>query len=393
MKNKFEIMDLGIHPYADTFIKKNQLSKSEPIFPLKCYLDKSNSMIYNSIITNEQDRYNLYEYSYTSSNSKFSKDYWVSYSKQIIKEFKITSNTKILEIGSNDGYLLKQFKKKTSKILGFDASSFMSRIANKNKIKTINGVFNKKNSQFLLKKYGKFDLIIANNVLNHANDPFNFTEGVKKILSKKGTFIFELPYWYNLIRMKKFDQIYHEHVSYMTVKSSFNLLKKTKLEISKVEETHYHGGSIRVFSHHSKKILLNKNVINFIKKEEKLKLFNIETYKRFMRVLDLKKIKFLKKVLNYKSKGYKIVGIGAAAKANTFLNYIGLNSLIIDFITDTSKYKIGKYTPLTRIPIYNDYILKNLGNKICVIPLAWNLGYMLERKLKKINKNLKFLRF
>ena len=112
MKNKFEIMDLGIHPYADTFIKKNQLSKSEPIFPLKCYLDKSNSMIYNSIITNEQDRYNLYEYSYTSSNSKFSKDYWVSYSKQIIKEFKITSNTKILEIGSNDGYLLKQFKKK-----------------------------------------------------------------------------------------------------------------------------------------------------------------------------------------------------------------------------------------------------------------------------------------
>tara|TARA_B100000787_G_scaffold169397_1_gene160474 strand:- start:10623 stop:11798 length:1176 start_codon:yes stop_codon:yes gene_type:complete len=391
MKNK--IIDLGMHAYADTFIKKNQLNMEEPIFPLSCYLDSSNSFISTSIKTNEKDRYNLYEYSYTSSNSKFSKDYWLGYSKKIINEFKIDSNTKILEIGSNDGYLLKQFKKKTNKILGVDASSSMARIANKNKIRTVNNIFSKKSSLSLKKKYGKFDIIIANNVLNHANDPFDFTDGIKNILSENGTFIYELPYWYNLIKMKRFDQIYHEHVSYMTAKSSFSLLKKSKLQISKIEKTPYHGGSIRVFSHHSKNITLKSNVAKLINKEEKLKLFNLETYKQFMKDLSLKKIKFLKKVLNYKSKGYKIVGLGAAAKANTFLTYIGLNNLIVDFVTDTSKHKLGKYTPLTRIPIYKDDFLKNLGKKVCVIPLAWNIEDLLYKKIMKINKNIKLIKF
>ena len=130
-----------------------------------------------------------------------------------------------------------------------------------------------------------------------------------------------------------------------------------------------------------------------INKEEKLKLFNLETYKQFMKDLSLKKIKFLKKVLNYKSKGYKIVGLGAAAKANTFLTYIGLNNLIVDFVTDTSKHKLGKYTPLTRIPIYKDDFLKNLGKKVCVIPLAWNIEDLLYKKIMKINKNIKLIKF
>lgn len=393
MKNKNKIIDLGMHPYADTFINKNQLNKSEPVFPLQCYLDKSNCMIYNSVSTNEKDRYNLYEYSYTSSNSKLSKDYWANYGKSIIKQFKVNKNTKVLEIGSNDGYLLKQFKKKTKKILGVDASIFMSKIANNYNIKTSNLIFNKKNSIYLSRKYGNFDIVIANNVLNHANDPFDFVKGVKNILSKDGKFIFELPYWYNLVKMKKFDQIYHEHVSYLTAKSSFNLLKNSNLEIFKIEETPYHGGSIRVFSKHADVVNLNNTLDKIIKKEEKIKLFNTETYEEFMKILSLKKIKFLKKIIKYKSKGYKIVGIGAAAKANTFLNYIGLNNLIIDFVTDASKYKIGKFTPLTRIPIYSDNALKTIGKKICAIPLAWNLSYILEKKLKKINKNIIFLRF
>ena len=112
-----------------------------------------------------------------------------------------------------------------------------------------------------------------------------------------------------------------------------------------------------------------------------------------MKDLNKKKISFLKKVLNYKLRGYTVVGIGAAAKANTFLNYIGLNNSIIKYVTDASIYKIGKYTPLTRIPIYNDDILKKSGKKVCAIPLAWNLGYMLQKKLLRINKNIKFIKF
>ena len=141
MSNKnsdVEIIDLGLHPYADTFVKKNQLQISEPIFPLKCYLNYKTGYIHNFIITNDQKRYNEYEYSYTSSNSNFSKNYWKKYFQDIKKTLTIDKNTRILEIGSNDGYLLKQFVKITEKLLGVDASSFMTKIASKNGIKTKN---------------------------------------------------------------------------------------------------------------------------------------------------------------------------------------------------------------------------------------------------------------
>ena len=392
MSRLIEIIDLGIHPFADTFIKKNQLNKSEPIYPLKCYLNKSNFLISNSIITDEEMRYNLYEYSYTSSNSPVSRNYWKQYAKKIIKDFDINSTTKILEIGSNDGYLLNQFKRKTKNILGIDASTNMVKLANKKKIQTVKYIFDIKSSKKIIKKFGKFDYIIANNVVNHSNHPQDFIKAVSKILSKKGVFIYESPYWYNLVNMKKFDQIYHEHISYFTAKSSYTLLRNNNLEIFKIEETPYHGGSLRVYSRYSKNVKKNKVVNSFIKKEEKMRLFDLKTYKKFMKTLNQKKLKFLKKIINIKAKGFKIVGVGAAAKANTFLNFIGLNNQIIDYITDTSIHKIGKYTPLTRIPIFSDQKIKK-EKKIYAISLAWNLSYMLEKKLKKINKKLKFIHF
>ncbi len=387
-----EIINLGMHPFADTFIKKNQLNKSEPVYPLKCYLNHSNYLISNSIETDENNRYNLYEYSYTSSNSSYSKKYWKEYAINIIKNFKINKNKKILEIGSNDGYLLSKFKKATKKVLGIDASNFMTKLANKKNIKTLNIIFNFNEAKKVKKKFGSFDLIIANNVLNHSNNPIDFIKGISKLLSKNGIFVFELPYWYNLVKEKKFDQIYHEHVSYLTIKSSYNLLKKNNLEIFKVEKTFYHGGSIRVYSSFSKKAKMNKVVRSMVAEEEKIKLFDVNTYSKLMSNLNKKKLKFLNKIITLKSKGFKIVGIGAAAKANTFLNFIGLNNSLIDYITDASVYKIGKYTPLTRIPIYPDNKIKK-EKKIYAIPLAWNIGNMLKKKLTKINKNLKFIYF
>jgi SAM-dependent methyltransferase len=243
-----KIIDLGFHPYADTFIKKDQLNYSEPVFQLSCYLNKQTGIIRNSIITDEKSRYNLYDYSYTSSNSKYSRNYWEEYSKNIKQELKINENSKILEVGSNDGFLLKCFRKYTKKIWGADASKFMCTLAKKNKIKTFNLIFNQKNSKKIKNKIGKVDVIISNNVLNHSNDVLDFILGAKNLLNQDGTFIFELPYWYNLVLHEQFDQIYHEHVNYFTVKSSEFLLKKCGLQIVKIKETEYHGGSIRIYS-------------------------------------------------------------------------------------------------------------------------------------------------
>lgn len=388
-----KIIDLGFHPYADTFIKKNQLNYSEPVFQLSCYLNKQTGVIRNSIITDEKSRYNLYDYSYTSSNSKYSRNYWEEYSKDIKQELKINENFKILEVGSNDGFLLKCFRKYTKKLWGADASKFMCILAKKNKIPTFNLIFNQKNSKKIKNKIGKVDVIISNNVLNHSNDVLDFILGAKNLLNHNGTFIFELPYWYNLVLYKQFDQIYHEHVNYFTVKSSEYLLKKCGLQIVKIKETEYHGGSIRIYSKIKRNVKINLETKKYISKETRLGLFKEATYRKMMANLKEKKISFLKKIINYKEKNYKIVGIGAPAKGNTFLNFLKLDSCLIDFITDGSRFKINKYTPLSRIPILSDGHLRKIKSNICVIFLSWNLEKILKPKLLKYNKKIKFIKF
>ena len=285
--------------------------------------------------------------------------------------------------------MLSQFKKKNNSVLGIDASKKMCQIANKNKIKTLNFLFNLENSQKINKKY---DLIIANNVLNHSNDPENFLKASKKLMCKDGTLIVEFPYWLNLIKDKKFDQIYHEHVSYFTVKYLKLFLNKISLSITDIQETEYHGGSLRVFIEFGQCNLGDKIVNDYIKKEENLGLFKKKTYDNFMRQIKKRKILLLKKIIKYKSLNYTIVGVGAAAKANTFINYMGFNNEIIDFVTDVSKFKIGKWLPLSRIPIKHDNNLKNI-KKLCVIVLSWNLYKILKPKILKINKYAKLISF
>lgn len=242
---KQKIIDLGMHPYADTFISKDQLHLSEPVFPLECYLNKKNFEIKLGVETNPDDRYNLYDYSYTSSNSSFSRKYWSSYCKDIINLRLINYESSILEIGSNDGYLLSLFKKEGFKnVTGYDSSKKMVDVAKKSNIKTIHGLFNSKNAAKLKLKY---DMIIANNVFNHSDNPKDFLNGISSCLNTNGIFVFEVPYWLDTIKDYRFDQIYHEHVSYFTVKSAKYMLESNGLKIFKVQKSEYHGGSIRIY--------------------------------------------------------------------------------------------------------------------------------------------------
>jgi len=383
------ILDLGLHPFADTFISKNKLKKKEPIISLKVYLCKKTGIIQVGNITRAEERYNLYDYSYTSANSEYSRNHWKNFYKDIIKFLK-KKQINVYEIGSNDGFLLSNFKKFGHKVMGIDASKFMTSLANKNKIFTLQKIFNFKNSKEILKKYGRCDLIIANNVLNHSNDPMDFIKGVHNILSDKGTFVFELPYWLKTVNTQKFDQIYHEHITYFTVLMAFNVLKKNNFQIKKITQNNYHGGSIRVFSQKSLQPKLNDKISRYIKLEKEKGLFKIKTYKKIFKFIKKKKKEVVDQIKYYKSKKYVIVGIGAAAKANTLINTFNLNYNHINFITESSKYKIGKFTPKSRIPIYNDEKLAKY-KKICAILFTWNLKTQLKKKLLSINKSINFI--
>lgn len=386
-----KILNLGTQPFADTFITKSDLKKKEPLKKLELDICLNCGNVQTRYSTNTFQRYNLYNYSYTSSNSNFSRTHWANYAKSLIKDLHISKNSKVFEIGSNDGFLLKNFKDYSRcYVVGADASNYMSKLSIKNKIKTYQMIFNYNASKKLVKNEGKFDLVVANNVFNHSDKPLDFLKGVQNTLSDNGVFVFELPYWLDSVLSKKFDQVYHEHVTYFNFKMISNLIKNTNFHILKIRKVDYHGGSIRVFLKKSTK-LIKKNYINkFIKKELDSGLFKLKTYDNLQSFILKKKDLIHKKINNLKQKKNIIAGIGAAAKANTLINTFDLNTKHIDFITDASKHKIGKFTPKSRIPIYNDKILTRYENIYAII-LSWNISKTLKKKLIKINNRIKFI--
>ena len=387
-KKLFKIIDLGIHPFADTFIGKNKLNLMEPVYPLQCFLCKESGSIQLKYFTDSFMRYNLYDYSYTSSNSKYSRSHWTDYFKKIIHKLNLEKKSRVLEIGSNDGYLLNKFYKKDFKVVGVDSSLLMTKISRKKGIRSFNSIFNLRFSHILKSKYSFFDLIIANNVLNHSNDPLNFIRGVRNLMNNNSTFVFELPYWYETVNTKRYDQVYHEHVTYFTIKFAKNLFNKCGMYISDIEINSYHGGSIRVYcKKKQKKYLESKIVKKMILKEEKKGLFDPKFYNSFMKKIEKKRNVLLNKLLKIKNSGGTIIGIGAAAKGNTFLNYHKLDHSIISYVTDPSPYKKGKYTPLSRIPIVSDKIISKY-RKVYGLMLSWNISKEIIKKLKKFNKNL-----
>ena len=385
-----KIIDLGMHPFADTFVSKNQLNESEPVYPLECFLDKDTGEVKVGVRTDAHGRYIAYDYSYTSANSKFSKDHWINFAKDVNEKLNLPKNSNVVEIGSNDGFLTKQFKDMGYNVLGVDPSPYVKDLALELGVETHCDFFGYEVSNNIGKDFGQANLIIANNVFNHTNDIEDFTTGVENLLNDDGIFVFELPYWYNTIKDQKFDQIYHEHVTYFTVKFSYELLKKHGLEIMDVDVVNYHGGSLRVFAKKKDEIVLQPHIKSMIEEEESFGLFKESTYVKFVQDLHQKRNTFLKKIYKIKSKGYSIIGIGAAAKGNTLLNFYNLDNSVIDYITDSSEHKQGKYTPLTRIPIVGDEIFGEY-DKVYGLILSWNISDIIKENLRKINKKIKFL--
>jgi SAM-dependent methyltransferase len=389
--NLTKIIDLGIQPFADTFIPDSRLSESDKVYPLSCDLCNDCGQIQTSCITDPQDRYIFQDYSYTSSNSSFSRDHWDDYAKAVVDKTSLEPNSFIVEIGSNDGYLSEQFLKLGHQALGVDPSPYMAELAKKRNIDTVVEVFDPAVGKKIYAQYGKAQLIVANNVFNHADAPLEFAKAAAELLDTDGTFIFELPYWISGLKTHKFDQIYHEHVSYFTVTSSAKILESVGLQIVDVKLVDYHGGSIRVFAKHKDAAQkVTENVQLMMEEEKSCGTFEPQTYIRFTKHILGQRNKFLGKLYEIKSVGKPIIAVGAAAKGNTFLNFYNLDNTLIDYVTDSSPHKQGKYTPLTRIPICGDEIFADYDEVYALI-LSWNISNKLKVILLDINFKIKFL--
>lgn len=384
------ILSLGMHPFADTFISTDKLYQPDMLYDLSCDMCEKCGNIQLKTITNPADRYQANEYSYTSSNSEYSKNYWKTYAEYVKKYIKNTQVRSIIEIGSNDGYLLKILQDEGYKCLGVDASPAMAKIAQSNGVKTKIAIFNSDVANELKDEHGNADLIIANNVVNHSDNIINFFSGVSKLLSKEGMFIFEQPYWLSALEQRRFDQIYHEHVSYLTLRSAKQITRRSGLAIIDAQISEYHGGSLRIVCKKGADVKSNDRLLQIERAESMYQLFDRNTYDNFTKEIHTKKYKTLNKILNYKLKGNDIVAVGAAAKGNTILNFYGLDATIVKCVTDSSEYKIGKFTPGTRIEITKDEIIKYIDQPTVLI-LSWNISSILKQKLKLLNNKVKFI--
>ena len=387
--NLKEIINLGHPSFADRFIPKNKLRIKDPKYPLILDLCTNCCFVQSRYITDPKNRYVVIDYSYTSSNSNYSRNHWINFANDLAKKTNL-NNKKIIEIGSNDGFLSYQLKRKGANVLGVDASKFMVKLSKK-KINAIQCIFTFKESQKIKKSFGDADIIIANNVFNHSDNPLDFLNGVKNLLKKDSIFIFEQPNFTVGVLSLKFDQIYHEHISYFAAKNIKSLLKYSGLKMISIKKNGYHGGSLRTVAVKSSSKFKEFNANRLISFENKNKIYNLKFYKDMMKKINLKKINLIDKLIKLSQKGYILSGIGAGAKSNTFLTFYGLNNNVIKFLTDSSKFKQNKFTPVTRIVIKNDNELARYKKIACLI-LSWNISDIIVKKIKKINRNIKFIK-
>ena len=381
-----EIMNLGMHPFADTFLSESKLAEPEKLYPLILDMCDKCGCIQSRTITDPEERYVLTEYSYTSSNSKYARDHWNEFADSFSKNLKPKS--RILEIGCNDGYLLKQFKDRGHQALGIEASPVMAKLAAGHGVNVYCGTFPYDSIPTGTAWDEKYDLIVANNVLNHSDVISAFVTQVKKLLAKDGKFVFEVPYW--VAGYGSFDQIYHEHVTYFTVRFAKDLMARNGLILNKAERIEYHGGSLRLTASFSSEQIAHHTVDDLIVAEADI--FNLGIYAENLDAIKKQRTNFLIDIYSKLRAGKTIVAIGAAAKGNTLLNYYNLDSSVVSFVTESSPYKIGKYTPKTRIPIKADEELAGIGPCVGII-LSWNLSDHLKEKLLKINPEIEFVEY
>jgi SAM-dependent methyltransferase len=289
-------------------------------------------------------------------------------------EFNLSQKSFVVEIASNDGYLLKYFQSFGIECLGVEPAENVAKVARMKGINTENDFFSIDIADSIIKKYRKADLIIANNVFAHVPNINDFTSGIKKLLSENGIFTIEVPYLKNLVEQNQFDTIYHEHYFYFTFTSIKNILEYHNLIVFDVEKLDTHGGSLRIFAKHLgiNTYDVTSNVAEILSTEKVIKINNSKYYIDFVASVQKLKYSLLKLLIKIKENDKIIVGYGAPGKGNTLLNYCGIGSDLIDFTVDKNPYKQNTLLPGSRIPVIDPSRIKQVKPDYILI-LPWNL--------------------
>ena len=365
-------VDLGLSPLANNYVPAERLAAGEMFFPLKVYVCRHCLLVQLEVFETPENIFS--DYAYFSSYSDSWLEHARRYSENVIERFKITGDSFVVEIASNDGYLLRNFTALNIPVLGIEPAANVAEAAVAKGIPTLVRFFGSDLAGELVRTRRPADLIIGNNVLAHVPQLNDFVAGLKRLLNAQGVITMEFPHLLRLMENNQFDTIYHEHFSYFSFFAVRRVFAAHELTIFDVDELPTHGGSLRIYAGHAgdSSKSCTARVPDLEAREAALGLDRLDGYAGFApRVIDTKS-KLLSFLVEARREGKRVAAYGAAAKGNTLLNYCGVRTDFIEYVVDRSPEKQGKYLPGTRIPIREpEHVRSTRPDYLLILP--WNI--------------------
>ena len=376
-------VDLQYSPPCNAMLKPVQLNEPEVYFPLKIFVCENCYLVQVDEIEKASNIFND-EYTYFSSFSSSWLAHARKYVDMMVSRFEFGQDALVMEIASNDGYLLQYFKKHGISVLGVDPAANTAEVAREKGIDTIVDFFGSEFAEHQLVAQGKkADLIVGNNVLAHVPDINDFVKGMKIALKQNGIITMEFPHLMRLVEETQFDTIYHEHYSYLSFAVVKRIFAEQELEIFDVDELSTHGGSLRIYAKHreNESHVISPNVAKLLDKEARAGMNDTPYYEGFQERVNSVKYSLLSFLIEQKKLGKKVIAYGAAGKGNTLLNYCGIKGNdLISFAVDASPHKQGKYLPGSHIPVVGPDAIADFKPDYIVI-LPWNLKTEISEQL------------
>lgn len=366
-------VDLGMSPIANDYVAADKANAMEPFYPLCVYVCTSCWLVQ---LPAAQAADNIFrdDYAYFSSVSKSWLDHARRYVDQVTGRFGLDEQHSVVEVASNDGYLLQYFKKRDIPVLGIEPCGNVAQAAMDIGIPTVVEFFGEALASRLVAEGRAADLIVGNNVLAHVPDLRDFVTGLKTLLADKGLITMEFPHLARLIELNQFDTIYHEHFSYFSLLSVLSVFSRHGLRIFDVEELPTHGGSLRIYACHMEDDSKTNSeaVGDLLDREKQQGMDSLDIYRDFEQRVHRTKRELLKFLVGAREQGKTVVGYGAPAKGNTLLNYCGVRTDLLDYTVDMAPSKQGTLLPGTRIPVHHpDRILETRPDYVLILP--WNI--------------------
>lgn len=370
---EYSVVDLGMSPLCQKHVKPDQSKDMEKFYPLNVYVCNHCWLMQLEEFATPAEIF-AEDYAYFSSYSETWLEHAKQYTELMVTRFGINASNLVVEIASNDGYLLQYFVEKGIPVLGIEPAANVAAVSRQKGIRTEVNFFGKKLASHLTLQYGKADLLIGNNVLAHVPDINDFVDGIKEMLSTNGVITMEFPHLQRLIEGNEFDTIYHEHFSYLSFIAVNRIFAYHGITIFDVEELPTHGGSLRIYGRHLQetKKKVTARVKNLLQRELDLGFESLDYYTIFQEKVKATKRNLLSFLIEAKQNGKIIVGYGAPGKGNTLLNYCGIRTDFIDYTVDRSPHKQNNFLPGSHIPILHPDMIKQTKPDYVLI-LPWNL--------------------